>query len=206
VLSHGIRVTDEFNRLSSEDVSRDLPAEIESRWRLVETAWRLQLSRSMVITYDSTDEMLLLPDRSLRRAPVTGSRSALNGYQRGICFYCGCDISLTDLSKRPDVDHFFPHVLKTRTGSTAVDGVWNLVLSCRECNRGAKGKSDRIPSLRLLEKLYARNEYLITSHHPLRKTLVAQTGSDAVQRRMFLRDMHQRSLPVLLHTWDPPQR
>ena len=37
-------------------------------------------------------------------------------------------------------------------------------------------KSDRPPHLRYVEQLNMRNEYLITSYHPLRPTLMAQTG------------------------------
>jgi len=107
-------------------------------------------------------------DRTRRRKSVTGSRGALNGYQKGKCFYCFRDICIDSNHASPDVDHFFPHVLKHYDFGPLIDGVWNLVLACRECNRGAGGKSARVPSLRLLERLWRRNEYLISSHHPLR--------------------------------------
>jgi len=58
----------------------------------------------------------------------------------------------------------------------AIDGVWNLVLSCRRCNRGAGGKSNRVPTLRLLERLSTRNEFLISSHHPLREKIDFSRG------------------------------
>jgi hypothetical protein len=90
----------------------------------------------------------------------------LNGYQKGKCFYCFADIYLEGLAI-PDVDHFFPHVLKV-VGFDGIDGVWNLVLACQQCNRGIGGKSDRVPTLHLLERLHLRNEFLIESHHPLR--------------------------------------
>ena len=108
------------------------------------------------------------------------------------------DDSATDT----DVDHFFPHALKQVGFGASVDGIWNLVLSCTACNRGAKGKFARIPSIRLLERLHKRNEFLISSHHPLRETLLAQTGQDVVTRKVFLNRSHDVALAVLLHSWE----
>lgn len=101
------------------------------------------------------------------------------------------------------MDHFFPHVLKQADFGPLIDGVWNLVLACQSCNRGVAGKFDRLPTERLLARLHARNEYLITSHHPLRETLVVQTGGDEVKRRGFLRDMHTRAWRSVIHLWEP---
>jgi len=50
-------------------------------------------------------------------------------------------------------------------------GVANLVLACTDCNRGVNGKFAHLPALPLLQRLHDRNEYLFTSHHPLRETL-----------------------------------
>ena len=83
--------------------------------------------------------------------PVTSSRGALNGYQKGHCFYYFRPISIC-ADGDADVDHFFPHALKQR-GFTTIDGVWNLVLSCRDCNRGSNGKFARVPTLKLLARL-----------------------------------------------------
>ena len=202
-IHRGIRITDEFGALTAQRHAPDLSREAEARWRLVETAWRLGLARSMVVTYDAADGTLLLPDALRRRRAVTSSRDALNGYQQGRCFYCSRPISLTDPDTLADVDHFFPHTLKQADFGPVIDGVWNLVLACKACNRGVDGKSDRLPTLRLVERLHARNEHLIISHHPLRETLIAQTGADEVSRRRFLNDMHGRAWSTLIHVWEP---
>lgn len=199
----GIRITDEFGALTEHREASDLPREAEARWRLVETAWRLGMARAMAVSHNMSDGMLLLPDASRRRKPVTSCRDALNGYQQGKCFYCSGPISLTDPATLADVDHYFPHVLKQADFGPIIDGVWNLVLACQACNRGVAGKFDRLPTQRLLERLHARNEYLITSHHPLRETLIAQTGRDEAQRRGFLRDMHARAWATVIHLWEP---
>ncbi|HJY81014.1 MAG TPA: hypothetical protein VKK81_08030 [Candidatus Binatia bacterium] len=77
------------------------------------------------------------------------------------------------------------------------------MLACPGCNRGVGGKADRVPSLRLLERLSRRNEYLIESHHPLRETLLAQTGATEALRRAFLNDGYAEARAVLIHEWEP---
>lgn len=203
----GIRITDEFSALISTFQSRSLMHETESRWRLVETAWELKVSRGlMYIEYDDFSKSLFSVDLTRRRRQVTSSRGALNGYQKGKCFYCNCDIRVDSETSDTDVDHFFPHALKQFGFGPLVDGVWNLVLSCKDCNRGEGGKFARVPSLRLLAKLFKRNEFLISSHHPLRETLIQQTGDSEVMRKSFLNDFHQRAKTSLLHVWEPEER
>lgn len=199
-----LSITDEFASLLAGTAADGLPMEVEARWRLVETAWRLGVARSMVVTHDSTQDMLLLPDSVGRRKAVTSVRNALSGYQRGCCFYCQGPISLTDKAILADVDHFFPHALKVVGFGVLVDGVWNLVLACQTCNRGPRGKFDRLPALRLLERLHKRNEFLISSHHPLRETLILQTGDRERSRRSFLKATHERARSALIHEgWEP---
>jgi hypothetical protein len=136
----------------------------------------------------------------MRRTPITGARAALSGYQKGHCFYCFRSFSLVG-PKPPEVDHFFPHSLKS-AGLRNLDGVWNLVLACWLCNRGKGGKSDCVPKIRLLERLCTRNEFLISSHHPLRETLIAQTGANEATRRQFLDASHQNAVAKKFHKWE----
>ena len=60
----GVRVTDAFSRLLEAVGSEDMPNEVEARWRLVETAWRLQIGSSMLATYDEGSGALLLPKQT----------------------------------------------------------------------------------------------------------------------------------------------
>jgi hypothetical protein len=173
----GIRLTDDVFRLTEAYQHKNLPHEIESRWRLVETAWELNLPvYTLVVSYDS-EAGCLIAETKIRRKSVTPCRDALNGYQTGRCFYCFGNISLVvSDAELAEVDHFFPHRLKGLHIADPVDGVWNLVLACQTCNRGAAGKFDRLPQVRYLERLHKRNEFLIASHHPLRETLMLQSG------------------------------
>ena len=68
-----------------------------------------------------------------------------------------------------------------------INGVANLVLACTDCNRGVNGKFAHLPALPLLQRLHERNEYLITSHHPLRETLLVQTGCSTRNANSFCR-------------------
>lgn len=96
-----------------------------------------------------------------------------------------------------DVDHFFPHVLSPRVPEVNWDGVWNLVLACPDCNRGEGGKFARIPALEYLSRLNRRNEYLIGSHHPLRETLIAQTGQTPQARWEYLKKVDRIATNLL---------
>ena len=139
-----------------------------------------------------------------RRSSLTSCRDALNGYQKGKCFYCFQEISIVanalDLA---DIDHFHPRMLMQSSLSVQLDGVWNLVLACRDCNRGADGKSSRLPERKFLQRLDTRNEFLIASHHPLRETLMAQTGTNRDERIRFLNEVFTVAAESLIHRWKP---
>ena len=189
----GIRITDEFSRLAEGVQVRNLSQEVEARWRLVETAWNLGIATNLLnVQHDHEAGEIFTFDKNLSRKSVTSSRSALNGYQKGKCFYCFSELTLLGEGMNVDVDHFFPHKLKQKNTGINVDGIWNLVLSCHACNRGTNGKFDRIPSARLLNRLHNRNEFFIGSHHPLRETLISQTGLTKAERANFLSTTYQR--------------
>jgi hypothetical protein len=81
-------------------------------------------------------------------------RKSLSKYKKKLsfvqnsCFYCDCNLSET---QSIHVDHFIPwsYIFE--------DSMWNLVLTCRECNLR---KSDKLPSHEYLEKLFSRNSSL----------------------------------------------
>lgn len=149
--NRGISITDNMFQLILSSQIESLPDEVESRWRLVETAWELNVSRNLVsISHDSDLSVLYAFGPGVRRVDVTSSRAALNGYQKGKCFYCFAPLSLLSGEQAVDVDHFFPHVLKAMD-MPGVDGVWNLVLACPACNRGPGGKFAQVPRITYLE-------------------------------------------------------
>lgn len=234
-----IILTDEIFKLQDAAFSGNLVMEAEARWRLIETAWEQQISTGLLaIEYSEIDDLLSISSKN-RRKTVTSARAALNGYQKGKCFYCYDDISIGDSKStspmiRPedhdytlaepdyphillvsekapsygsetsslcDVDHFFPYTLQRYLGAN-LNGIWNLVLTCKRCNRGENGKSARVPALKYLRRLHTRNEFLINSHHPLRETLMQQTGGTTADRISFLRGIDAEAVNYLIHRWE----
>jgi hypothetical protein len=188
----GIRLTDALlNLATGQGAAADLGGEAEARWRLVEEAWDARAyNRQVIVLYDAPHE-LLVPALLGRRRPITEVRPALSGYQKGHCFFCFRPIAVVPgpHGDNADVDHFFPYVLNARGFPIDLDQVWNLELACVTCNRGPAGKGAQLPAVRYLPRLHRRNEYLIGSHHPLRETLIAQTGNTSDERRNFLREV-----------------
>lgn len=204
-------LTDELFKLTETNQFPDLIQEVEARWRLVERAWEMKISKQLIqVNYDDELNLLFTSDRHHRRVDLSSSHDSLNGYQKGKCFYCFGHISLDSQSKNyTDVDHFLPYALRQYM-TVNLNGVWNLVLSCQSCNRGESGKFDRLPHLKYLERLHTRNEFLISSHHPLRDTLIRQTGRNERLRSTFLNARYQQAQGLLAtptwQTWETEER
>ncbi len=206
--SKKIILTDDIYKLKEVIGFENLVHETESRWNLVETAWAMGVSKNLLdIQYDDEQKSFFVESNSIRRKDVTSARSALNGYQKGKCFYCFDDISVNENSiNLCDVDHFFPHVLQPIIPNININGIWNLVLACPNCNRGIDGKFAKIPSIKYLKRLNKRNEFLISSHHPLRETLINQTGITSTQRVNFLKEIDKIAINTLIQRWETQQR
>lgn len=204
----GIVITDELLKLKESVQFTNLPLETEGRWRLVETAWELGLYPALLLVrYDNASSLFFVRNELRERIDVTSCRAALDGYQKGKCFYCFKDISIVPGSANlADIDHFIPHTLVAR-GETDenLNGVWNLVLACRECNRGERGKLARVPHLTYLERLHTRNTFLVDSHHPLRETLIGQTGATVTLRQRYLQQQYDKAKLLLIHDWSPSE-
>src|SRR6056300_666057 len=107
--SGGIRLTNHFYDLFELQESENFLNEVEARWRLVETAWKLGVAVKLVqVEHDSVGEQFFI-NTKLGRINVTSSKNALNGYQKSKCFFCFDYISIVKRSlKLCNVDHFFP--------------------------------------------------------------------------------------------------
>lgn len=185
----GIRLTDQLRQILTEADGASLTDETESRWQLVEAAWDLNLPRQLLtVSYDADLQSLRAVGR--RRTAITGARGALNGYQKGACFYCYSPVSTGGSAQnQAQVDHLFAWSIGPEVGGAPVDGVWNLVLACARCN-GWHEKSDRPPHGLYVERLHHRNETLIASQHPLRPTIISQTGTTEDERAQTLLRAH----------------
>ena len=198
----GIRITENFFKLAENEQFKSFKHETEARWRLVEEGWKMGIAKSLIhVEYDQELKTLFTTDKE-RRVDITSCRDSLNGYQKGRCFYCYSPISVSSQDDNlADVDHFLPWMLNSSLPN--VNGVWNLVLACQDCNRGIGGKFAKVPSLKLLKRLHKRNEYFISSHLPLRETLIQQTGKDESKRKHFLQELYNMAKASLIHEWQP---
>ncbi|MDY0952050.1 HNH endonuclease domain-containing protein [Bacillus thuringiensis] len=211
----GITLTDSTYILNESEQRANLFNEIEGRWNLVESAWT-ERNPKLEVRFDGELEQFfflksITPERYLHsheRVNLTSVRKPLNGYQKGKCFYCYKSISIE--SGQPntcDVDHFIPlSVQYLSTMDMDLNGVWNLVLTCQECNRGEDdGKFARVPHESLLERLYKRNEYLIESNHPLKETIIMKTGKNSKLRAEFLKETFNYATAIKVSGWKPKQ-
>lgn len=213
--SAGIVLTDSlFNLSESVDLS-NMQLEIEGRWNLVESAWNDKNMDLAVIYDDVSEELIKIPKltpvsfmNSHHRISLTPVRKPLNGYQKGKCFYCYSHISIDKNQQDTcDVDHFIPLSIQYNFKEDLdLNGVWNLVLACQDCNRGEiNGKFSRLPDTLFLDRLTKRNDYLIESKHPLGETLILKTGSNSIKRLVFINDRFKIAQSLKTAEWRPRQ-
>jgi hypothetical protein len=199
-----IIITDNLLKIKDLYQYRNLEQEVEARWKLVETAWNLQINPNLLeINYDEEKSMFFIKNDSLRRIDITSVRDSLNGYQKGKCFYSFQDISINKKSQNIcAVDHFLPHVnkLEHEKQGANINGVWNLVLADSSINND---KNARIPEKRFLERLFNRNEFYIESKHPLAETIINQTGNTRDLRRKFLETQYNLAISLSIQKWKP---
>jgi hypothetical protein len=200
-----IVITDNLLKLKESFHIRNFNQEVDARWSLVETAWNLNINPNLLeVKYDETASLFYLEETDfMRRTDITSVRDALNGYQKGKCFYSYQDISIKSGDPKVcQVDHFLPHTNKKAHSAEGanINGVWNLVLADAETNGD---KSALIPEIQFLERLYNRNEFYIESKHPLAETIINQTGRTKQQRRHFLQKHYDLAISQSIHTWKP---
>jgi hypothetical protein len=180
----GLVLTDNCVQLFSSGDSDALGEELGSRWDLLEAAFEMKREQFDI----SNDVRWLYLSRGHERTSITNTRPVLNGYQRGVCFYCGEDMGVADVH----VDHVIPRQFIYN------DNIWNLVLAHEFCN---EQKSDALPGRQYVEKLIHRNELLIGSNHPIKNKLVGQLGSTSAQRQEFVHGVYDDARLVIRRTW-----
>jgi hypothetical protein len=197
-------IKDNLLQLKESFHFQNFEPEVEARWNLVETAWNLKINPNMLeVTYDESLSLFFLETNFMRRKNITSVRDALNGYQKGKCFYSFQNISVTGENTFVcDVDHFLPHLNKLAHAKEGgnINGVWNLVLADPIVNRE---KNARVPELKFLSRLFRRNEYYISSKHPLAETIINQTGRTREERKRFLQKQYNIAKENSIVSWQP---
>lgn len=81
--------------------AQNIVAETESRWRLVETAWQTGVSANLLgLAYEESTGLIPAGGQENRLRDVTSARGALDGYQKGHCFYCYARIKMPRRQRR----------------------------------------------------------------------------------------------------------
>ena len=203
-----ITITDDLLKLKESFHFQNFENETEARWKLVETAWNLQINPNLLeVKYDHSSSLFFLENRFMKRVDITSVRDSLNGYQKGKCFYSFLDISIIKGSSDIcHVDHFLPHLNKQKHSENGADinGVWNLVLAHSSMN-STKEKGAKVPDRKYLTRLFNRNEFYISSKHPLAETIINQTGHTKDKRRHFLEKQYNIALENSVVNWTPSE-
>jgi 5-methylcytosine-specific restriction endonuclease McrA len=166
-----VRLSANLRQVARSEQAAGLRAELGARWSIVESSFAAGVGRSLITEGVAVDWATLKLTDKHRRRSVTGVTDALIGFQHGRCLLCTAPIAPGDETA---VDHVFPHSLMRRFGAVSgwrgpdLDVIWNLAPAHQTCN-GAK--SDRLPTPEELHRLAQRNEAILHSPHPLRKTL-----------------------------------
>jgi hypothetical protein len=161
----------------------ELVAELGSRWDLLEAAFEITREPG----YLTNDIRKVYLAHWNERTDVTHLIPVLNGYQNGVCFYCG-----EDMGDSIHVDHVIPRQF------VAHDEIWNLVLAHPSCN---EIKSDALPGAEYMTKLIERNEYFIASNHPIKYRLFAELGTSPEDRAAYIRQVYRDAQQVIPYRW-----
>ncbi|WP_243508537.1 HNH endonuclease [Cytobacillus oceanisediminis] len=163
-----------FETFEKDDNTAFLSNELYSRWDLLEASFEIKRENSV---QENNIRRIYLAKGHERR-DITHTRPVLNGYQNGVCFYCGEKMNENDIH----VDHVIPRQMVYH------DEIWNLVLSHTFCNLQ---KNDSLPSINYIEKLIVRNEHFIINNHPIKNKLIDQLGKTPQQRRKYIMKVYE---------------
>ncbi|WP_411375739.1 HNH endonuclease [Arthrobacter sp. MPF02] len=165
-----VEFTPALMSIASSSEVHSLGSELTARWRIVEASFASGIGQSLMTQGLGVDRGLehLLEKR--RRRPVAGVGAAIVGFQYGRCLICWEPLTQSDSVA---IDHVFPFSLMTSARTLLspqldLDAVWNLAPAHASCNGQ---KSNRPPTRVEIFRLGQRNEAIMLSPHPLRRTL-----------------------------------
>lgn len=180
-------LTDNAFKVLSQGNKSEINEELSSRWDLLEAAFMIKRENFELVN----DKRQIYIEKGYERTNITKNIPVLNGYQNGICFYCGEKMDKGDIH----VDHVIPRQVVNH------DEIWNLVLAHGFCN---EQKSDALPNKYYIEKLIERNEHFIASNHPIKNKLIKQIGNSSKERRKTVYKVYDDAKFILgdKYTWE----
>lgn len=184
-----VRLSPDLRAVATGEQAASLRGELDARWSIVETSFAAGVGRSLIEEGVSVDLTTMRVLDKRRRRPVTGVTEAVIGFQHGRCLICREPI--VPGRDAIAVDHVFPFSLMDRFAlSVDLDALWNMAPAHASCNLA---KSNRPPSPQEVSALVRRNEAIMNSPHPLRRTLELTLGPYARRGGWhgFVRDLHR---------------
>lgn len=185
-----VRLSADLRAVAASEQAAVLRGELDARWSIVETSFATDIGGSLMNEGVAVDLASLRVTDKLRRRSVTGVTEAVIGFQHGRCLICA--EPLTPDADEIAVDHVFPFSAMDRYRLTVdLDAIWNLAPAHAACNLR---KSNRPPEAAELAELARRNEAIMGSPHPLRRTLELTLGPYARRGgwRAFIQDVCQQ--------------
>ncbi|MFJ2034128.1 hypothetical protein [Streptosporangium sp. NPDC087985] len=167
-----VQLSDRLREIAQSEQAASLRSELVARWSIVETSFAADIGRSLILEGVAVDMTTLqITDRQRRRS-ISGVTDAVIGFQHGLCMICAEPVTpgIDDIA----VDHVFPYssmrLLRPgdRGAAPDLDAVWNLAPTHAPCNTH---KSNRPPTPAEMTRLAQRNEAIMQSPRPLRRTL-----------------------------------
>lgn len=104
-----------------------------------------------------------LSRKTVNRSIPKGKSSKLVEFSEKTCFYCQTSVI------KYDIDHFIPFAYVND------HQLWNLVIACKDCNRGANGKFEKLPDQNYLEKLKIRNKQIVKLMPGYKESILVDT-------------------------------
>lgn len=165
-----VEFTSSLRAIAGSEDLHNLSTELDARWQIVETSFESGVGRSLIGEGMGVDLSLGTLVEKRRRRSIAGLGPAVVGFQHGRCLICNDPITEAD---RVAIDHVFPFSLMKRGSLMAdpaldLDALWNLAPVHAACNGQ---KSNRLPTMDEIHRLGQRNEAIMLSPHPLRRTL-----------------------------------
>ncbi len=172
-----IIVRDNLNMiLENEELRNTVNLEAEFRRKVVSEAWSSGLNVNQLIFNKESGDIVSVSLH--RRTSLKGVVDVLLPYQKGRCFYCNKKMNRFEHKDHPDFpegEHVFPRslILNDPEVDLNPDAMWNVVVSCMNCNRGKDGKFTAPVSKSFYEKLKNRNILFVEEHeHSLRNSIL----------------------------------
>ena len=170
--------------LFSDKQNQVMNTEVMSRWDLLEFGFE-NITGNESIEIEHNLEYVI---KKRERSSISKLRPVLNGYQDGVCFYCG-----KELFDPIHVDHVIPY------DAIQHNQIWNLVLAHEDCNLW---KSNFLPQKHFVQKLINRNEFVLQSDLPLKEELRKILGILPKQREQMVWSQYKVAKDKGLTLWE----